>query len=246
MVPLFKDGTLLGFISAARREIAPFSEREIALLRSFAAQAVIAMENARLLTELREALEQQTATADVLRVINEIPASLAPVFDIILEKSLHLGRGSVRHIVRPPGRSHACRRLRVTLPPALAAFRETLAPQRVSTHPTSVRTMATRRAFQHADVRDGEGYRAGMPGPRAVADLGGARSMVIVPLFKDQAYPGSIQIYRQEVRAFSDKQVALTGKLRRPGGDRDGKRAAADGTARGFGTANRDGRSCCR
>jgi GAF domain-containing protein len=99
-VPLIKQGTAIGAISTARRDATAFSDKQVALIRSFAAQAVIAIENTRLLNELRQSLEQQTATADVLRVISSSRGELEPVFQAMLENAVRICEAKFGNLAR--------------------------------------------------------------------------------------------------------------------------------------------------
>src|SRR5947209_14042373 len=144
-----------------RKEVRPFSEKEIALLQNFAAQAVIAMENARLMSETREALDQQTATAEVLGVINSSPGDLAPVFDAMLGKALHLCEATYGHLVTYDGERFHIQAL--TGEPLLVAHFGKLGP--VAPPPGSVaeRFVNGERIIQIVDTAKDAGTRAGSP-----------------------------------------------------------------------------------
>ena len=198
-----KTATLLGMITLIAQEVRPFTDKQIALLQNFAAQAVIAMENARLITETREALEQQTATAEVLQVINSSPGDLAPVFDVMLEKATHLCEARIR--------------LLCDLRRRAASVRSRFAGARsVCRVPASTAVLG--RAWSQPD-RAGEPLVAHRPIPRGRA-YGGTpehraagrsrrRAHLVVALRKDAALARRISVYRQEVRPFTDKQIAL-------------------------------------
>jgi GAF domain-containing protein len=209
-VPLRKDATVLGYISAQRQEVRPFTDKQIALLQNFAAQAVIAMENARLLTETREALEQQTATAEVLQVINSSPGDLAPVFNAMLEKALSLCEASFGIMNTYEGE----RLLRVAEPgltPAYNQWREANPLASPSTGiPVSLRRLiAGERVVHIADLKTTETYQVGNSNARALIDLAGARTNLTVALRRGHTVCGMFTIFRQEVRPFTDKQIAL-------------------------------------
>ena len=224
-MPLRKDGTLLGMIAIYRQEVRPFTDKQIALLQNFAAQAVIAMENARLITEQREALEQQTATAEVLQVINASPGDLAPVFDAMLEKAMRLCEAAFGMLVHLRRRALPCGALRVAcrqrLPNALTRTAATGRADRAMAADPTASTLV-----HIADLTADEAYRSGDPMRRAWSSWR-ARTVLAVPLRKDERLlgtsshlpPGGPPVLGQADRAV--------GELRRPGGHRDGERAAA-------------------
>jgi adenylate cyclase len=202
-VALRKDNALLGFIEFYRQEVRPFSDKQIALLENFAAQAVIAMENARLITETREALEQQTATAEVLGVINSSPGDLTPVFDAILEKALSLCDAAFGVLWTKDDEFYRAAALR-GVPPAYAEF-VTREP-RGQEPGGALGRLARGEALVH--VPDNQSSAPDQMA-RTHAELTGARTVLAAPLRKDEVLLGAFVIYRQEVRPFSDKQIAL-------------------------------------
>src|SRR5438067_3454392 len=206
-VPLRKNNALFGMIVAGRRELRPFTDKQISLLESFAAQAVIAIENARLITETREALEQQTATAEVLGVINSSPGDLAPVFDAMLERAMRLCEAAFGHLDTYDGNSFHTAAIR-GVPAAYAEYRCNNPPIcGPGTGPA--RMLAGERIVHHLDMMEEEAYRRGEPNRRALVDLGGARSAINMALVKDGTFLGFITLFRREVRTFTDKQIAL-------------------------------------
>jgi len=206
-VPMLKNEALIGAILIYRQEVRPFTDKQIEFVKNFATQAVIAIENARLLSELRqrtadlsESLEQQTATSEVLRVISSSPGALEPVFQAMLEKAVRICDAKFGILWRYDNEAFD--------PVALFGAPEGLAEfvrQRGRFQPSA--GTALDLILRTKDiVRIDDAMKEPALG---TARRGGARSLIIVPMLKDNALIGAITIYRQEVRRFTDKQVEL-------------------------------------
>ena len=200
-VPMFKEDALIGVIAIYRQEVRPFTDKQIALLQNFAAQAVIAIENSRLLNELRESLEQQTATADVLGVISSSPGELEPVFQEMLKNAVRICDAKFGVLYRFDGAAFHFA-AEVGTPSEYLEFNRQRGPFQPVPGSHLERVMLTKWMNHTPDD-------AASKIPGIAARLAGARTPVIVPMLKEDELIGAIVIYRQEVRPFTDKQIAL-------------------------------------
>jgi GAF domain-containing protein len=200
-VPMLKEGEPIGAIAIYRQEVQPFSDKQIALVSNFAAQAVIAIENTRLLNELRESLQQQTATADVLKVISGSPGELEPVFKAMLENAVRICEASFGNLLLYE--ADVFRHVALHNAPkswAADSERDPVPPRRSAR--ILYRVADTRQVAHVADI-------AAENPDEPIAKIAGARTLLIVPMLKENDLIGAIAIYRQEVRPFNDKQIDL-------------------------------------
>ena len=201
-VPLLKEDEVIGALTIRRNEVKPFTERQVELVNTFADQAVIAIENTRLLNELREALEQQTATSEVLQVISSSPGELEPVFRSMLGKAVQICEAKFGVLFRCNNDSafHAAAWVGVT-----PEYEESLR-KRQSFRPDADAPLGRLlRTKQLVHTADELAEQSGSP----AAKYGGARSLIAVPMRKENELVGAFVIYRTEVRPFTNKQIEL-------------------------------------
>ena len=212
-VPLIREGKPIGALSLARSEPMPFTAREIELVETFAAQAVIAIENTRLLNELRqrtgdlsEALEQQIATSDVLHVISSSPGELNAVFETVLENAVRLCEAKFGFVCRYEGDAFRVMSQVGATPAYMEYIRD---PFRTAPETILGQMLSVKRTIQIPDLAATPGYAKRIPLMVAAVELGGVRTYLATPMFKENEIIGAILLYRQEVRPFNDKQIEL-------------------------------------
>ena len=206
-VPMLKSDDLVGTITIYRLEVKPFTDKQVTLVETFAAQAVIAIENTRLLSELRESLQQQIATADVLKVISSSPGELEPVFGALLENATRICEAQFGNLSFYNGETFQ----NVALHNPPGGYSERGLGEVIRPHAESgLAYVARTKQIAHIDdIRTQPPYREDDPAVVGLADVAGARTLLIVPMLKENTLVGTIAIYRQEVRLFTDKQIEL-------------------------------------
>jgi GAF domain-containing protein len=195
-VPMLKDNDAVGVIAIYRQEVRPFTDKQIELVKNFAAQAVIAIENTRLLNELRESLQQQTATADVLKVISTSPGELEPVFRAMLENATRICDASYGAMWLREGDAFRNAAFHGALPAAYTEQWRSGMMVRLDLNTPLARVAQSRKPLQVADLRDDQAYRDGQPLTVTAADVAGIRTLLGVPMLKDDELVGAIAIYR--------------------------------------------------
>jgi len=214
-VPLLREGIPIGAMVLTRCTVQPFTEKQIELVQTFADQAVIAIENVRLFDEvqartheLSESLEQQTATSEVLRVISSSPSELAPVFQAMLANATRLCEANFGTLNLHDNGSFPIAATH-NVPDAYAEYRRRHPLFNVGASHPLARVAATKQALQIADMRAEALYLEKETSFIAMGDLAGARTLLIVPMLKENDLVGAITIFRQEVLPFNDKHIEL-------------------------------------
>src|SRR5580704_4686042 len=207
-VPMLKGKELIGLITVYRQEVRPFSKGQVDLLTSFAAQAVIAIENARLLNELRESLERQTATSEVLSVISSSPGDLEPVFQAMMANATRICEAKFGILqLHENGRFRNAAMFNP--PPALAEYRHREPVINAGPQSAIGRVAATKQLVHIVDYAADPAYIQRDPAAVNMVERAGARTVLLVPMLKDGEHVGNLNIFRQEVRPFTDKQIEL-------------------------------------
>jgi GAF domain-containing protein len=215
-VPMLKDDDLVGVITIYRLEIKPFTDKQVALVETFAAQAVIAIENTRLLNELRqrtddltESLQQQTATADVLKVISSSPGELQSVFSAMLENATRICEAKVGNLFLLEGDNFCAVAVHGDSHYADWSRQQPMVSLRDNPTTPLDRVVRTKQVVHISDLRLDRSYLDGNARIVSLVESAGARTHLVVPMLKEADLVGAIVIYRQEVRPFTDKQIAL-------------------------------------